>query len=257
MISQDARGQSQAAEKKALEERLKRMYPTMAGPKGADAAAVGARSGPQDDERAAALDRMYPTMAGKGKGHSMPPAGATEERKGAAGPGLGGEASGPLPPPTSEPVNPEQLYEALDFQPEGQGAAVAGGAQAKSLFNEVTKVAEKKYGEPGKALDGGTGDAFRQALWSYRMVKSFGPEAAKAFGDERARGAAQKDEGVTLMGLYNNAVGRELAAGAQKTAGAGEAAVEQAMKAGKLQVSPFKVQGAGLGGQEPMMVGAM
>jgi hypothetical protein len=60
-----------------------------------------------------------------------------------------------------------------------------------------------------------------------------------------------------LMGLYNNAVGRELAAGAQKTEGAGEAAVEQAMKAGKLQVSPFKVQGAGLDGQEPMMVGAM
>ncbi|XP_070582180.1 uncharacterized protein [Ptychodera flava] len=55
----------------------------------------------------------------------------------------------------------------------------------------------------------GKGDAFRHALWSYRMTREYGTEIARRYGEE----AVRKDNlptGKQSMDLYNQEQGRRL-----------------------------------------------
>ncbi|MBC7951185.1 MAG: hypothetical protein H7Z12_05090 [Rhodospirillaceae bacterium] len=80
--------------------------------------------------------------------------------------------------------------------------------KAKSAANAATKAAENEYGEGNSSLGNGDGDAFRHALWAYKMAKEIGDGPAKAFGDAHERD--DRPDGERLMDLYNNALGRQL-----------------------------------------------
>lgn len=58
----------------------------------------------------------------------------------------------------------------------------------------------------------GRGDAFRHALWNYRMAQALGKEQAKKFADayevDGLRNGA--DRRAVAMDLFNNNVGRNL-----------------------------------------------
>jgi hypothetical protein len=142
----------------------------------------------------------------------------------------------PILSPTNEPVDPDALYGALDFDPNGQSefdfalqhplaAYKIGGYEGNpnpskektdntsfyylnvggDLRKEAMERATKEYGEEKAHND--VGDAFRHAYWSYRISEEFGSDIAKQIGDAHERNAGQAT-GEQLMDLFNNAQGR-------------------------------------------------
>ena len=81
-------------------------------------------------------------------------------------------------------------------------------------------------------------DAFRHALWSYRLTKALGKEKAKWITDSHER-AEPDGTDESLRDLFNNYVGRVLAS---DPANAGKSDIEvirAAIKDGLLQLRPF------------------
>lgn len=156
-----------------------------------------------------------------------------------------------LPEPTKEPVNPQALYDQLGYDANGNGdygnAAKnpLDAIKAKSAANAATKAAKDEYGKENPSLGDGDGDAFRHALWAYKMAKEIGDGPAKAFGDAHERD--DRPDGERLMDLYNNALGRQLAADPNNQGRPDEDVIREAIRAGKLQTRPFNVPGP-LGG---------
>jgi hypothetical protein len=73
------------------------------------------------------------------------------------------------------------------------------------------------------------------------MSKELGSEAAKSIGDGHERSGTDTDGG-RLMDLYNNAVGRELAADPANRGRNDKDVVRDAIRKGKLQTEPFNVR---------------
>lgn len=157
-----------------------------------------------------------------------------------------------LPPPTNNPVNPDSLYQQLGYNNEGDGdygnaiRHPLDAIKAKQAANAARESAEKEYAQAKTSLGNGEGDAFRHALWAYKMSKDIGKEAAKSFGDAHERD--DQPEGSRLMDLYNNAVGRQLAADPRNKDRPDEEVIREAIKAGKLQTRPFNIPGPAGGG---------
>jgi len=157
-----------------------------------------------------------------------------------------------LPPPTNNPIDPQALYKQLGYQHDGSGDY--GNAikhpfdaiRAKKAASAATEAAQSVYGETNPALGNGEGDAFRHALWAYKMTKEIGDGAARAFGDAHERDG--QPDGERLMDLYNNAIGRELAADPRNKDRSDEEVIREAIRAGKLQTRPFNMPGPMGGG---------
>lgn len=105
----------------------------------------------------------------------------------------------------------------------------------------ATEAAEKEYGKTNPALGNGEGDAFRHALWAYKMAKDIGDGAARTFGDSHERN--DQPDGERLMDLYNNAIGRQLATDPRNKDRSDEEVIREAIKAGRLQTRPFNIPG--------------
>ena len=94
-------------------------------------------------------------------------------------------------------------------------------------------------------------DAFRHALWSYKMAKSMGYAVAKRITDGHEI-TTPNPLGSRLMDLYNNEVGRQLAADTSNHGLSDEEVIYQALRKGKLRIKPFNIaapsQHPGMGG---------
>jgi hypothetical protein len=84
-------------------------------------------------------------------------------------------------------------------------------------------------------------DAFRHALWSYRVTKSMGEKTARAFGEAHERKNMKKDsqpKGQLLMDLQNGEVGIELAKGNKNSKESDIAVIKKAISEHRLRTSP-------------------
>jgi hypothetical protein len=157
-----------------------------------------------------------------------------------------------LPSPTNQPIDPQALYEQLGYQHDGSGdygnaiKHPLDAIKANRASDAAIAAAQSEYGKTNPALGNGEGDAFRHALWAYKMAKDIGDDGARRFGDAHERDG--QPDGERLMDLYNNAVGRELAADPRNKDRSDEEVIREAIKAGRLQTKPFNIPGPMGGG---------
>jgi len=87
-------------------------------------------------------------------------------------------------------------------------------SKAKVLGEEADRLTRQLYPDDpvtGRRCHNDQADAFRHAYWNYQMTRAFGQERARDFSNlyEIFR---PNPEGERRMDLYNNQIGRELAA---------------------------------------------
>ncbi len=157
----------------------------------------------------------------------------------------------PYVKPNVEIGDIDKAYKDLDFDPNGRGDVWNGvlsghGVDAKILSKEAENATNTKYGRNGGNDES---DAFRHAYWSYTMAEKFGQEGAKTIGDgheakpiDSYTNDLEKKPGVNLMDLHNNRVGRQLFEQHGKSGRPPEEVISEAIRAGKLQLRPFKIR---------------
>ncbi len=157
-----------------------------------------------------------------------------------------------LRPPTSQPVDAADMYGELQFDPAGYGEAMHAGAKIGAgleAFNlssaafKATKEAIEDGALPGGPANNNEADAFRHALWNYKMAMEIGYENAKRFGDSHEITSSNADR-ERLMDLYNNEVGRQLAADPANHGLSDEEVIIKELRTGKLQTRPINVTGS-------------
>lgn len=152
-----------------------------------------------------------------------------------------------LPPPTTAPVYKEDLYKALDYDPNKGGgdlrSAFKYGFEASKIANTAKQEARKVFPSLKGADD--DGDAFRHALGSYMMTTHYGAKAAKEIldGHERSPGlisyGSKRTEESNLQDLYNNKVGRDAALNPKNKDRNPLEVTKELYYNGKLQTRPF------------------
>lgn len=96
------------------------------------------------------------------------------------------------------------------------------------------------YGRNGSHEDN-EADAFRHALWSYKIAKKYGVEYAKQVTDAHERERLGNAESL-FMDLENNRVGASLSRDAENFKRKDEDVIRQALKERKLRLKPYKVK---------------
>ena len=95
-------------------------------------------------------------------------------------------------PPTDEPIDADEMYKRLAFDPNGSHYAWEAAknpiAGAMSYFSkEKSKARTEELVKDGtfsrESLHNGEADAFRHAYWSYLMAQELGPDFAKRITD--------------------------------------------------------------------------
>lgn len=155
-------------------------------------------------------------------------------------------------PPTDKPVDRDAMYKALGFDPKGPGkgeaaflaknpaAAIIAKGLGKTSYDQA--IAEVRSGKFTKeSLQDGPADAFRHALWNYKMTQKIGSDAAKGAADAHEVSDPNND-GERLMDLYNNRIGRELALDPANKGRPAEEVIHEAICNGTLQLQPFKTR---------------
>ena len=152
-------------------------------------------------------------------------------------------------PDTGKAVNAKGMYEMLRFDPNDWGEFVKlvsnpiEGSKAGLLAYKVTNRTKELIKEgilpPGNPRDNAS-DAFRHALWNYKMAKELGPDTATRYADAHEI-TVPNDDGERLMDLYNNEVARRLAADPGNRGRADEEVILEALRAGKLRARKFDV----------------
>lgn len=146
--------------------------------------------------------------------------------------------------PTNAPVDETAMLGALKFDPAGpyEGQLITlnpvDAYRANEAAQESLQAAINRFPQSPRHND--PGDAFRHALWSYKLTRLLGPERAKDFTDSHEI-SNPNSRGERLMDLYNNEVGRRLAAGSAGQQRSDEEVVLEALKRGELQQKPFSV----------------
>jgi hypothetical protein len=149
--------------------------------------------------------------------------------------------------PTRGRVNEGLWLAKLEFDPGGPAQALLAlrhpldAASALAAANAARKSADSLFTEA--QLLNGVGDAYRHALWSYRMTISIGAQRAKEFGDAHERSEAPNPNAERLMDLYNNAVGRQLALDPANQGRPPEEVVMDAITRGWLQTRLLNASG--------------
>lgn len=153
------------------------------------------------------------------------------------------------------PVNPVEMFRHFDFDPHGpteRDLAFTMAPDALTAFRQgvtswiAAELLKARKGElpiadPNNvtAVEEAV-DAFRHALWNYRMAKSLGSDKAKQFGDAYER-HTDNPLGDRLMDLHNNKVGRQLAAEERNRSRPDEEVILEALGAGKLRLRPYLI----------------
>jgi Domain of unknown function (DUF6973) len=141
-------------------------------------------------------------------------------------------------------VDEAEMLKALDFDPAGaseRGVVLQHPIDAFRVNRAATESINAAINRFTRSeLENGPGDAFRHAVWSYKLARMLGEERAKAFIDSyEVSNPNSRDVG--LMDLYNNIVGRRLAADPANHGKQDEAVVLEALKRGELQETPMLI----------------
>jgi len=177
--------------------------------------------------------------------------------------------------PTDDPVDAEALYKFLRFDPKGPGhrlqaiydvfsnksdhrtlpsqlTPAAAEANAKSTMEEVKALTgifrelaslDKKININPEILGFNDAiDAFRHALWSFKMARAVGPRDARNWGNAHEVEGRESVPGERLMDLYNNNVGHRLAMDSRNKDREPKDVIMEALKNGLLQTRPFNIQ---------------
>ena len=159
------------------------------------------------------------------------------------------DVEGALPSASiNTPVDAVRLYSVLDFNPDGTGSILTAaldpfdGWDAEEFANDarqsmVRLISQSKL--PAGVSDNES-DAFRHALWSYKMAKHLSRKTAKKFADAYEISEPNRIE-IRLMDLYNNEVGRRLAADPANHNRPDEEVILEALRQGLLRTRPFNV----------------
>jgi hypothetical protein len=105
---------------------------------------------------------------------------------------------------------------------------------ASRLADQAIGTTSKQFPQD-TTLHNDAADAFRHAYWSDLMTKAFGPNEARQFGNSREI-YDPNPSGERYMHLYNNQIGRNLAASGQ---GDPAGMVRAAVNRGTTRNSPF------------------
>ena len=151
---------------------------------------------------------------------------------------------------TDEPVDCDEMYGKLDFDPVGRGeriealhtpvfAVKAGFLRSESDRAMVTEIDAGRL--PAGPVRNNEADAFRHAYWSYRVAQEMGAEVAKRFGDGHEI-SAPNDDSERLKDLYNNHVGRQLALNPKNRGRPANEVILEALRNGLLRTKPFRVR---------------
>jgi hypothetical protein len=164
----------------------------------------------------------------------------------------------PLPAPDHEgPVHVLDMYRSLDFEPAGDVGLDLWLHDRESL-DKARALGERTQREVWDKIASGdlpdgwahddAADAYRHALWNYRMAKELGAEKAKHIADSYERKKPNK-EPERLMDLYNNKVGRDLASDPKNRDRPDDEVILEALREGRLRIKPFTLPNAQHGGR--------
>lgn len=174
--------------------------------------------------------------------------------------------------PTDDPVDEQALYKFLQFDPKGAGqtlqaiydqfsyklsnrnlpsqlAFAAAATNAMSSIKEVEELYKRNkfheikdiYINPNDSGFNDAIDAFRHALWSFKMARDVGPQDARNWGNAHEV-EEESVPGERLMDLYNNNVGHRLAMDPRNKGREPKDVIMEALKNGLLQTRPFKIR---------------
>lgn len=145
-----------------------------------------------------------------------------------------------------EPVDYDEMASKYGFEEAGPrhlGVAMRYPYKAyrASELGEVA-VDETKKRYPNSRHHNDEADAFRHALWSYKVTREFGPNIARSLGyaHERQR---PNSKGERLMDLHNNLVASELATMPVSRRYKDEQVIEFAIRNGYLRTKPYRIKG--------------
>jgi hypothetical protein len=153
-------------------------------------------------------------------------------------------------PPSSPPKNTTIVLPNVGINNEGQGTSEANlgfdpngpSEWGMAMRHPLDAIAAKKAADQAMTEErenrlinshNDGGDAWRHARWNQLMTQSIGPEMAKQFSDAHER-SSPNPRSETLMDLYNNQMGRNLAGDSSP-----ELALQNALSYGYLRRSPF------------------
>jgi len=132
-------------------------------------------------------------------------------------------------------------FEKLEFDEDG---ATHGDlpwsvqARAYRLAKDTEYETEEAFADGPATGRNDEADAYRHALWSYRMTVELGTDIAKTVGDAHERTRPNSDEEL-LLDLFENRIGRLLANDPANAGRPAEAVVPEALEEGLLRTRPF------------------
>ena len=192
---------------------------------------LGAGDAPNMASYMLAMQNAYGSGAANSGGSSVPPS-ITRLRQGNTG------TFNPL-------LNLAQWYKALGFDPAGPGKWNVGLRSPESAAWAIwyAQLAKRNAAGnyPGMSNWDSARDAFRHAYWNLRMARTLGPETAQRFADSQEIGSTNT-AGSRLMDLWNNFVGRRLAADPALANRLPADVVRDAISRRALQTPPFTVR---------------
>jgi hypothetical protein len=196
-------------------------------------------------------DRDKPIAAGNGD-TLMGGSGDDALRKETGAPSDGTEETNPpgLPDPsTDEEVSVDEMYAALEFDPEGESEwwlmlsypwhAIAIRDLADGAIKN-TKMNVESGKLPHGTPHNNAADAYRHAYWLYSIAIEYGPETAKRVGDAHEV-AKPNDDGERTMDLYNNRQAILAASNPDNSDRSAEEVAMELLNSGKLRTRPFPV----------------
>jgi hypothetical protein len=144
-------------------------------------------------------------------------------------------------------VDTDKALSELNFEQNGpKEGNLPWDVQAQALFYAQGAQYDTRERFEGQSETGrnDAADAYRHALWTFRMTRALGPDVAKTVGDAHERSVPNPDEEL-LMDLYNNKVGRELAMDPENADKSAEEIARQALERGLLRTRPFRSERQG------------
>ncbi len=156
---------------------------------------------------------------------------------------LAGDVDPRNDPRTHEPVDPDELRDALEFEEEGADDYDNAfndpfdAVIARQLAGEAEEVTARLF--PDVLPHNNEADAFRHAYWSYLMTRRLGSSKAKQFTDGHERNPDQP-VAEQLMDLFNNAIGRLLAEDTRHRERDPTELILEALDSGVLKAEPFR-----------------
>jgi peptidoglycan hydrolase-like protein with peptidoglycan-binding domain len=148
------------------------------------------------------------------------------------------------------PVDYNQRLLEYGFEKQGTGKYGAfwsnplQGITARQLGVDVRDTITKNQ-YPDLKADDDEADAFRHALWSYKLAKKYDSDYAKMITDSYERSEFNdRKKGSLLMDLHNNAIGRTLAKDERNYTQKDEDVIREAIKRGELRISPYRLNDA-------------